>query len=71
MLANRLKVDAVLREQCLILLEAVDELSLLWLFLAPTRGLRRNNLAIDTGLDTIGTRLVLVTAYLTLLTEDA
>jgi hypothetical protein len=71
MLANRLKVDAVLGEQGLILPEAVDEFPLLWLLLTPSRGLRRNDLAVDTSLDTVGTRLILIAAYFTLLTENA
>lgn len=69
-LVNRLEVDAVLREQGLISPEAVDELPLLRLLLPPAWGVGGDHLAVDAGLDAVGTRLLLVTADLALLAED-
>lgn len=69
-LTNRLEVDSMLREQGLILPEAVDELPLLGLLLPAAGRLGSDDLASDASLDTVGTRLLFVTANLALLTEN-
>ena len=68
-MGNRVKGDAMLGKKRLVLLQAVDEVSLLRLFLSPPRRLGWDNLAFDLGLDTVGTRLLLVASYLSLLAE--
>lgn len=69
-LTNRFEVDAMLREQGLVFPEAIDELPLLGLLLSPAGRLRSHHLASDASLDAVGTRLLLVTTNLALLTED-
>lgn len=68
---NRLKVDAMLRKEGFIFLEAVDEVPLMRLLLAAPRRLGRDNAALDAGLDAVGTRFLLVATDLALLTKDA
>lgn len=68
---NGLKVDAVLREEGFIFLEAVDEVPLMRLLLAAPRRLGRDDATLDTGLDAVGTGFLLVATDLALLTKDA
>lgn len=70
-MADGLKLHTMLAQQRLILLEPVDEVSLLRFLLPPTGRLWRNDLAVYASLDTVGTRLVLITSDLPLLTKDA
>lgn len=69
-LTNRLEVDAMVREQGLVLPEAIDELPLLGLLLPAAGRLRGDHLASDASLDAVGTRLLLVATNLALLTEN-
>ena len=66
-----LEGHAVLVEEGLVLLEAVDELALVGFLLPPARGLGWHHAALDLGLDAVGTGLVLVTPNLALLAQDA
>jgi hypothetical protein len=61
------KVDAVLRQQGLVLAQAVDEVPLMRLLLPAPGRLWGDNAAVDLGLDAVGTRLLLVAADLSLL----
>lgn len=68
-LTDGLEVDAVLVEQRLVLLEAVNELPLVWLLLTSAWWLRRHHFALDASLDAIRTGFIFITADLALLTE--
>lgn len=68
-LANGIELDSVLAEQGFVFLEALYQVLLLQSPFTATRRLGRNNTALDTGLDTIGTWLILVTADFALLTK--
>jgi hypothetical protein len=67
---DRLKVDAVLRQQILILPEAVDEIPLMRLLLPAPGWLWRDHAALDLGLDAVGTWLLLVATDFSLLAQD-
>lgn len=62
--------DAMLREQGLIFPEAVDEIALMRLLLPAAGRLRRDDATLYSGLDAVGTRLLLVATDLSLLTQD-
>lgn len=68
--ADGVKVDAGLGEEGLIFLEAVDEVPLMRLLLPTTWWLRRDNPALNVGLDAVGAWLLLIAANLPLLTQD-
>ena len=67
---DRLKVDAVLRQQILILPEAVDEIPLMRLLLPTPGWLWRDHAALDLGLDAVGAWLLLVATDFSLLAQD-
>lgn len=68
---NGIKLDAMLCQQSLVLLQSVHQILLVQPLLPAPGRLRRNHPALHTGLDTVGTRLALVAAYFALLTEHA
>lgn len=69
--SDGIEVDAGLGEEGLIFPEPVNQVSLVWLLLPPARWLRRNDSALDVGLDAVGARLLLVATNLPLLTQYA
>ncbi len=68
--AEGLELNAVLRQQGFVLPEAVDKVALRNALFPSSRRLGWHNTAVDAGLDTIGTWLLLVTSHLALLAQD-
>lgn len=61
----------MLRKKAFVFTKAVDEVAFLGLILlSPARRLRRDDAAVNPGLDTVGTWLLLVAPYFALLAED-
>ncbi|KAK5636420.1 hypothetical protein RRF57_012132 [Xylaria bambusicola] len=69
--AKGFELNAVLRQQCLVLSQAVHQIALGNTLFPSPRWLGWHNAAVDAGLDTIGTWLLLVTSHLALLAQDA
>jgi hypothetical protein len=69
--ADRLELDAMIAKKRLVLFESVDEVTLLEPFLPSTGRLRRNNAALNLGLDTIRAGLIFVASHFALLAKDA
>jgi hypothetical protein len=68
-MADSINLDTMLSQKTFVLLEAVNQVFLLETLLPASGRLRRNDTALNLGLDAVGTGLVLVAANLALLTE--
>ena len=66
LMGDGFEADAMLGQQRFVLLEAIYEIPLLWLFLPPPGRLRWDDSTLDLGLDTVGAGLLLVAAYFSL-----
>lgn len=69
--AEGLELDAVLRQQDLVAPQAVNKVTLRNALLPSPRRLGWHDAAVDAGPDAVGAWLLLVTAHLALLAEDA
>lgn len=69
--AEGLELDAVLRQQDLVAPQTVNKVTLRNALLPSPRRLGWHDAAVDAGLDAVGAWLLLVTAHLALLAEDA
>ena len=70
-MGDGVEVDAVLRQERLVLAEAVYQVPFVRLLLPAPGRLGRDNAAVDVGLDTVRAWLLLVAPDFTLLTQDA
>ena len=68
-LGDGVKLNAMVTEQTLILLDTVDEVFLLQPLLPAPRRLRGNNTTLNAGFYAISARFVLITSDFTLLTK--
>jgi len=69
---NGVKLDAMLRKKGFVFTKAVDKVALLgFILLASAWRLRRNDAAVDPGLDTVGTWLLFVAPHFSVLAKNA
>jgi hypothetical protein len=71
LVGDRLETDAGLRHHRLIFAQTLEQVTLMRLLLPAPGRLWGHDAALDLGLDAVGTGLLFIAAYLSLLTQDA